>query len=123
MHLGTAGATAELRALSERLAAEYKLPLECKGAKGIGFGRKVKTAEEKEAALAEVLEKLGPGLYVFVEHPGMDVGEMRGMGHKGYEDVAADREGVTRAFCGGKVKEVISRKGIKLMSYGQVQGG
>jgi len=122
-HMGTPLATAELRKLAQRLAEEYKLGLECPAAKSAGaFGRDAKTPEAKEAALLGILEKLGPGLYVFIEHPGLDVGEMRAMGHKGYEDVAADRDGVTKAFTSEKVKEVIKRRGIALISYAQAQG-
>lgn len=68
--------------------------------------------------MAETLEKLTPGLWLLVEHPGKDCAEMRSIGHKGYEHVANDREGVTRAFTSAKVKAVIARRNIKLMSYG-----
>ncbi len=56
-------------------------------------------------------------LWLFVEHPGLDTPEMRAIGHKGYEDVAADRDGVTKMFTSEKVKAVIKRRGIKLVSY------
>jgi hypothetical protein len=42
---------------------------------------------------------------------------MRNIGHKGYENVAADRAGVTHAFTSVSVKEVISRRKIALISY------
>jgi hypothetical protein len=117
-HMGTASATPELRALVEKLAKEYQLPLGAPGAKRAGgFGRDATTAEEKEAALIQILENLKPGLWIFVDHPGLDTPEMRAIGHEGYRDVAADRDGVTRAFTGEKVKEVIRRRGIELVSY------
>jgi chitin disaccharide deacetylase len=42
---------------------------------------------------------------------------MQPVGHTGYENVAADREWVTRVFTSEKVKETIRKKGIKLVSY------
>lgn len=123
VHMGTATATGELRKLSERLAEEYKLALESKGAKGVrGFGGSGQSGEEKEKSLVAALEKLEAGLWVLVEHPGLDTPEMRGLGHAGYWNVASDREGVTRAFTSEKVKKVIERRGIRLVSYGDVKG-
>ena len=120
-HMGTASATPELRALVERLAAEYRLPLDAPGAKRPGrFSGKETTAEQKEANLVRIFEDLTPGLWLIVEHPGLDTPEMRATGHVGYENVAADRDGVTRAFCSPRVKEVIRRRGIQLISYGDL---
>jgi predicted glycoside hydrolase/deacetylase ChbG (UPF0249 family) len=120
-HMGTAAATPELRALVERLAAEYRLPLDAPGAKRPGrFSGKDTTAEQKEANLVRILEDLGPGLWLIVEHPGLDTPEMQAIGHVGYENVAADRDGVTRAFTSPRVKAVIQRRGIQLISYGDL---
>jgi len=118
VHMGTATATPELRAIVEKLSSEYKLPLDPAGARHFsGFPWKA-GADEKVRALVKGLEGLQPGLWIFVEHPGMDVPEMRAMGHEGYRDVAADREGVTRAFTSKEVKDAIERRGIQLVSYG-----
>lgn len=120
-HMGTASATPELRDLVERLAAEYELPL---GAGDAGrpprFGGKDLTAEEKEEKLARILEDLEPGLWLIVEHPGLNTPEMRAIGHAGYENVAEDRDGVTKALTSVKVKAVIQRRAIRLISYGDV---
>jgi len=122
-HMGTATATPELRALVERLSAEYKLPVRVEGAKRAGgFGGSKTTPEEKIDTLVKILEDLQPGLWVFVEHPGMDTPEMRAIGHRGYEHVAADRDGVTKAFTSEAVKRVIARRGIKLISYADAYG-
>jgi hypothetical protein len=72
------------------------------------------------ATLAANLEKLGPGTWILVEHPGMDVPEMRAQGHLGYETVAADREGVTRAFTSPKALAAVKARGIRLVSYAEV---
>ena len=42
---------------------------------------------------------------------------MRAFGHAGYEWVAADRSAVLEAWTSPKVREVITRRGIKLTSY------
>ncbi len=120
-HMGAATATPELRALTVKLAGEYGLALEARGAKGLRPWSGKPGAEEKEKALVEALEKLGPGTWLFVEHPGTDTPEMRAMGHKGYEDVAADRDGVTRALTSEKVKAVVKARGIKLISYADLK--
>ncbi|HIC88560.1 MAG TPA: hypothetical protein EYP04_04060 [Anaerolineae bacterium] len=75
------------------------------------------TAQEKEERLVAILENLSPGLWIFVDHPGFDTPEMRALGHPGYESVAAERAGVTRALTSKRVKEVIERKKIKLIGY------
>jgi hypothetical protein len=121
-HMGAAQSTPEFKAVVQKLAAEYGLPVEAKGAKGFnGFGGGPRaTPEEKEATLAANLAKLGPGTWLFVEHPGLDDPEMRAQGHLGYETVAADREGVTRAFTSPKVLTVVKARGIRLVSYAEV---
>ncbi len=120
-HMGTPVATPELKAVTERLSKEFGLPLEAPGLKGFrAWKGSDTTPEQKEAAFAEALRKLGPGTWLFVEHPGFDVPEMRSLGHAGYTNVAADREGVTRAFTSEKVKAAVREKGIKLASYADV---
>jgi len=120
-HMGTATSTPLLRALVQRLSDEYKLPLQLpRVRRAQGFGGPNTTAEEKEAALIKTLEGLKPGLWMFVAHPGLDTPEMRAIGHKGYENVAADRAGVTHALTSEKVREFLRRRRIKLVSYADV---
>ena len=118
-HMGAATATPELRAITEKLAKEFGLRME--GLRGAGrWSGASKSPEEKEAGLVELLEKLEPGDWLIVEHPALDTPEMRNIGHKGYENVAADRVGVTRAFLSPKVKAVIERRKIRLIGYADV---
>lgn len=118
-HMLAAAATPELTALTARLAKEYGLRTE--GAGGVqyagGFGSNTSSSEERERALVELLENMKPGVWVLVEHPAYDTPEMRAIFHKGYENVAADRAGVTRAFTSTKVREVIARRKIQLIGY------
>jgi predicted glycoside hydrolase/deacetylase ChbG (UPF0249 family) len=122
-HMGTTVSTPELRALVQKLSQEYKLPLEAPATVKVmgGFGDSNSTAEERETALAKMLEKLGAGTWLLVEHPGMDTPEMKAMGHIGYWNVAAHRDGVTSAFTSQKVKKIIEKRGIKLISYHDLQ--
>ncbi|MCP1382525.1 ChbG/HpnK family deacetylase [Runella salmonicolor] len=117
-HMGCTNATAEVKALTERLSAEYKLPIQMpQGTLPIkGFGGAAKSPEQKEQDLVAILKALTPGTHFLVEHPGYDNGDMKGVGHTGYENVAYDREGVTRAFTSTAVKKVIAERNIKLIS-------
>jgi chitin disaccharide deacetylase len=120
-HMGTARCRKDLAAMVDRLTKEYGLEVDLashniKSARGMGDSKA--SPEDRAQALAQTLEKLTPGLWLFVEHPSKDFPEMRAIGHKGYEHVANDREGVTQAFTSDQVKEVIKRRKIKLMSYG-----
>jgi chitin disaccharide deacetylase len=117
-HMGAATATPEARAVTEKLCKEFGLRLETKGLKRVrDWTGSKRTAEEKESGLVAAVEAMEPGTYLIVEHPGLDTEEMRAMGHKGYENVAADRAGVTRAFTSDKVKQAIKDKGVKLISH------
>jgi hypothetical protein len=71
----------------------------------------------------KTLGKLESGKYFFIDHPGMDTPEMQAMWHKGYENVAADREAVTRVFTSSEVIETIRSRGIRLVSYSDTDTG
>ncbi|MBN1846237.1 MAG: polysaccharide deacetylase family protein [Sedimentisphaerales bacterium] len=119
-HMGTPTGTPALRRLVAGLAEEYGLPIETPGVRPVrGFYDRRSRGLDHEAALLAALEELGPGTWLFLEHPGLDTAEMRAIGHRGYEDVAADRAGVTRAFTSDKVKRLIARRGIRLISYAE----
>lgn len=116
-HMGTPTCTPKLKAMVEKLAKEYGLPLESSKVKyAEGFSGK-KTAEEKIAALVKICETLTPGDWLLIEHPGLDCPEMRAIGHQGYWNVAEDRDGVTRAFTSPQVMEIIQKRGIELIGY------
>lgn len=125
-HMGvlSSGIAPELGELSQRLAKEYDLdiPLGEYGLKRARWEADSKASfEEREAALIKMLNELDAGLYLTVEHPGLDVPEMQATGHAGYEHVATHRDAVTRAFTSEKVKQVIKKRGIKLISYAEAK--
>lgn len=121
-HMGAAVATPELQNLTSRLAREYGLQTEATGLKFVkSFGSLDATADERESRLIQILEELPPGNWLLVEHPAFDTPEMRTFGHKGYENVAAHRAGVTQAFTSDGVKATVARRKIQLISYADLR--
>lgn len=113
-HMGTAVATPELRALTDRLAKEYGLPL-------LGAASGIKNVRHPQGpdlaiALKDWLQKLEPGTYFFIEHPATDTAEARAMGHVGYTDVALQRAAIVKAWTDPEVKRVIEKRGIELLT-------
>ncbi len=122
-HMGTATSTPDLRALTERLANEYNLPIQLPDVQRAGrFGAKSDSPESRVEAMIELINGLEPGLWLLIEHPGLDTPEMRAIGHDGYENVAEDRAAVTHVFTSPSVKAAIERRGIKLVSYADLLG-
>ena len=118
-HMGCTNLDDSTRALVKRLAKEYKIdidPME-RGAKYIGYDGPKGTSEEKIESFIKMLDQLTPGVYLFVDHPGLNNAELEAIHHIGYENVAIDRQGVTDAWTSTKVKEAIQKKGIQLISY------
>jgi hypothetical protein len=116
--MGCSGWDPKVREVYTRLAKEYNLDISPSDYGAKGFGRlKGSTAKERIKSFIQNLESLKPGTYLFVEHPGLDTPEMRAIGHKGYYDVARDRNGVTEIFTSPDVKRAIKKLGIKLISY------
>lgn len=121
-HMGTATATPALRAITQRLAAEYHLRLEGDGVRFAG-GFTGRTATERVESLRKLVTQLAPGRWLLIEHPGLDTPEMRALGHLGYEYVAEERDAVTKAFTDPRVREIVKARGIRLMSYAELQAG
>lgn len=119
-HMGFSSLDPKVRALIERLSKEYGLLFDTTGAdvrRATYVGPK-KTSEEKITSFIKMLESLEPGkTYLFIDHPGLDIAEVRAIHHIGYPDVAGDRQGVTDTMTSARVKEVIKAKGIHLISY------
>lgn len=119
-HMYCIGISPEVLALTKRLAKEYKIPIdpEADAKIMVGYDGPHKTAEEKVQSFIRMLNKLEPGKdYVFLDHPGISNDELKAVYHIGYEDVAADRQGVTDLFTNEQVKALIKQKGIRLIGY------
>jgi predicted glycoside hydrolase/deacetylase ChbG (UPF0249 family) len=122
-HMGSNSWDPKVKELCDKLAKEYGLYVMSPeaGVRGLGGFGNAKTADERIEKFVKSLEGLKPGTYLFIEHPGLDTPEMRGIGHPGYEDVAQDRDAVTAVFTSEKVKSTIKRLGIKLISYADLK--
>ena len=78
--------------------------------------------DEKRESFIKMLRSLKPGkTYLFVDHPGLNTPELKAIYHKGYEDVASDRQGVTDTWTDPRVKEAIRQLGIELISYADLR--
>jgi predicted glycoside hydrolase/deacetylase ChbG (UPF0249 family) len=116
-HMVAATATPELKALTQKLATEYKLRTDADLKAAPKIGDRTMSVDQREQALKNVLEKLPRGDWLLVEHPGYDTPETRMLGHQGYENVATDRSNVRRAFTSKDVLQIVKRRGIKLIGY------
>lgn len=125
-HMGGLRDDPKFQKIVDALAAEYDLAVDL-GAHGFerfrGFGENSQalTPAEKVETLRANLEELGPGNWMFVDHPAYDTPESRAIHHIGYENVALDRQGVTEAWTDAGVLEIIKRRGIRLVSYADVR--
>lgn len=118
-HMGFTSLGTDVATLVARLSKEYGLVVPSDlGVQSIGRIYDGRDAGSVKAdKLGARLETLGPGLWLHIDHASTDDAEMRAIGHAGYEWVAADRAAVFAAWSSPKVREVITRRGIKLTNY------
>ncbi len=117
-HMGCTNMNDTMRAISKRLAQEYKLDIDMQGVKSVSYEGAHKTSAEKKQSFIAMLNKLQPGnTYLFVEHPGLNTPELQAITHIGYENVAEDRQGVTDIWTDKEIMALIKQKGIQLISY------
>lgn len=103
-----------------KLSAEYGLPFDMNQYHlvSLGYNGPSTTYREKKKSFIAMLKSLEPGKnYLFIDHPGIDNAELQAIHHKGYENVASDRQGVTDLFTSRKVKRAIQKLGIEVISY------
>jgi len=119
-HMGCAEWNGDVSAMTQRLSEEYNLYWGNPQTKPFPKmnANNSDPVEKRIAAFIEALDKLEPGnTYLFVEHPAYDTPEMQTIGHKGYENVAKDRDGVTKMMTDKRVMDFIKKKGIQLIGY------
>lgn len=128
-HMGSTAFTPEVNTLIHRLCKEYHLSLVSSKNQEVpyapfrfvSYDGPSRTPEEKVESFIRMLQSLpSHGNYIFVDHPTLPSPEMESVFHIGYEDVAADREGVWSLFCDERVKRSISELGIRLINYNQL---
>lgn len=119
-HMGCTGLSPEVAAMSRRVARELgvDIDLDEHGVKIMRYAGPKGTSAEKLASFLKALESLQPGgTYWFIDHPGIDTPELRAISHIGYENVAADRQGVSDTWTHPAVKALIKERGIALIGY------
>ncbi len=119
-HMGCTELSPEVKAMAQKLTIEYKISIdpEALNVKQANYDGPHKTAAEKMKSFIKMLTKLQAGsTYLFVDHPGLNNAELQAIYHIGYEKVAEDRQGVTDLFTNAKIKALIKKKGIQLISY------
>ena len=123
-HMGFTSLDQSIADMVDKLAKEYNLEAPYSD----GYFKRFPGWEQAESLEKRIeyfifnLEDLEPGTYLFVDHPAEDTPEMRSVHHKGYENVAEDREWVTKVFTNSKVKQTIKDKNIQLISYRDLRG-
>lgn len=118
-HMGFGSMSAKVDALLKRLAKEYKFvsyPSPCP-LKGIRLLGDLKSVEQSVTQAVNALQTLGPGTWLFVEHPALDTPEMRAIWHTGYTNVASSRHIVTQSLIHPTLRKAINERRIKLVSY------
>jgi len=124
-HMGCSHASPEVAELTKKLAKEYNLDIDTEeyGVQYTGNYNKneAEIINDKIDNFIAMLNKLEPGIWLFVEHPSLNVPEMQGYGHIGYDNVDKDRQEVTDIFTSPKVKKAIEQRGIKLISYADLK--
>jgi predicted glycoside hydrolase/deacetylase ChbG (UPF0249 family) len=119
-HMGCDHLNDDVKKLTRKLAKEYGLDINPAdfGVKSVGLKGLRGTSEEKIASFIKLLESLeDETTSLFVEHPGLDSPELRAISHIGYENVAADRQGVTDMWTDERVRKLIEARGIQLIGY------
>jgi len=123
-HMGCTDLNKEVKALVKKLMKEYHIEIdpEESGVRYIGYQGPHGSADEKLKSFLNMLDSLKPGAtYLFVDHPALDGPEMRAIFHIGYENVAADRQGVTDVWTNPAVMEAIRKRNIQLISYADLK--
>ena len=118
-HMGFTSVAPEVATLVNRLTKEFGLIVPS----DLGIQRIGRVYDSKDSGdvkadkLAARLETLGPGLWLHIDHASTDDPEMRAIGHPGYEWVAADRSANVAMWTSPKLREVITRRRIRLTNY------
>ncbi len=123
-HMGCHRLTPEVKELAKKLAVEYKLDIDLEelGVKHVGYKGDKETIVTKLKSFSAMLDDLKSGeTYLFVDHPGINTPELQAIHHIGYENVAADRQGVTDLFTNEEIKLLIKKKNIQLISYADLK--
>lgn len=120
-HMDSLETREEFRAMVRKVAREYRLPISGECGEDREFFNIYDVAPElKEKVLLEKLQTAKPGLYLLVVHPGLDTPEERAivdLNPDGLKNVYRYRSAEVKAITSPRVKKLITRRNIKLLSY------
>jgi predicted glycoside hydrolase/deacetylase ChbG (UPF0249 family) len=119
-HMGCTYFNEEVKALTTRLANEYHINIDPDehDVQNVSYDGPHKTLEEKKKSFIAMLDMLQAGkTYLYLDHPGLEGDELRAVYHIGYEDVAADRQGVTSLWTAPEIRSALQQRNIQLISY------
>ena len=123
-HMGCVEIDKRVKEMVKKIAQEYRIDIDPGdfAVQYIGYKGPSVTAADKFKSFMNMLDSLQPGkTYMFVDHPALDGPEMRAIYHIGYENVAADRQGVTDTWTNPLIMEAIRKKNIQLISYADLK--
>lgn len=128
-HMAAAVSESKFEDIVKKLAEKYSFSLSGMMDEAFWEGERLPiyrvSPSKKEEKLAEIVEGLSSGLCLIVVHPGLDTPEMRAMKDEdpeGIQDIAKHRSAVTNALTSDKVKRIVEKREIKLVSYRDVEG-
>ena len=111
----------EVKEMLIRLSKEYNLPqdmdYEFLMFPDLDLKNKANVEEKIQAFLKALDELKEDRVYLFVEHPALDVSEMENVGHEGYRNVREDRSEVTKILLDPRIKSKIHQLGIELTDF------
>jgi predicted glycoside hydrolase/deacetylase ChbG (UPF0249 family) len=123
-HMHSLVAAPELRQIIEQIANDYGLPVAWDYRKGDSLSIYAIPYRKKLWAMAKILRGIGPGLWVFVCHPGLNTLEMQGLvdaNPGGLENVGAHRGAETAALRSRLIRTIIQKRRISLIGYRDVK--
>ena len=82
-----------------------------------GYPKSPKLAKFRTEAFLAQISDLKRGTYIFIDHPAEPSHELDITGHKGYEDVAADRTSCLQTLLSERISQRLDELGIELISY------
>jgi len=112
-----------LEEVIRRIAKDYDLPLSGRMGERLVRGvYRVPVPEKKESAI-RMLNELTAGLWLWVNHPGIDSSEQDALVHTSQEDifrnggVGKHRAEETNVLTSPEIKSIIQRRNIQLTNY------
>lgn len=127
-HMYVCYGTPDLLALTERLGKAYGMRATEQGLRHVSDKKflasrapnslaKTLVPATQEEGYLEILEQLTPGDWLWIVHPAFDTPEVRAFDTPDNHIVAERRAADFRCVTSEKIKEVIRRRGIQLISY------